>query len=310
MKRRNASKGPQLNRKPDNTANKPAVQAIDKKWLIIGAAALVVVVILTAGLVRFYGDSVVARVNGMPIRESVVRLSFDNDPDLRLMAEFGMLENASEMAAREAALHRIFEDYARRNNVRLTGNETQWGVINAVIDAVIADPGQFANFEAYMPEDIMPAPDAESLAEEILARIIAGEDFDELLATYSDDHGMPTGGYAFIEGAMVTEFFEATRNLEIGEISGLVPTDFGFHIIKRIEPPAEENGIMIPGSMHPVPPPLDTDDEIFGATHILVAIQEQPIEDRQRIAVYHGFEAKRDAADIVFLSGLYNVFQP
>jgi len=79
------------------------------------------------------------------------------------------------------------------------------------------------------------------LAESILQRIEAGEDFDELMKEYTKDPGLESSpnGYTFREGEFVIEFEETTLGLEIGEVSGLVHTSFGIHIIMRIEPDAE-----------------------------------------------------------------------
>lgn len=73
-------------------------------------------------------------------------------------------------------------------------------------------------------------------AEEILKRIKKGEDFDALMERYCEDPGLaeyPTG-YTFTKGDMVKPFEAAAFALEIGEVSELVETDFGFHIIKRM----------------------------------------------------------------------------
>lgn len=73
-------------------------------------------------------------------------------------------------------------------------------------------------------------------AEDILAKVNGGEDFAELAKTYSEDPGSaPTGGdLGFFprQGKMVEPFAEAAFNLEVGEVSDVVKTQFGFHIIK------------------------------------------------------------------------------
>lgn len=78
--------------------------------------------------------------------------------------------------------------------------------------------------------------DDESLAEELAMRARAGEDFDELVAQYGADPGMEdnTDGYYFIEGEMITEFYEAAKALKVGEISDPVETSEGYHVIKRL----------------------------------------------------------------------------
>ena len=77
--------------------------------------------------------------------------------------------------------------------------------------------------------------EARALAQELLDRINAGEDFDTLMNEYSEDTGLPGNpdGYIFTEGDMVDEFYEGAKALAEGEVSGLVKSDYGYHIIKR-----------------------------------------------------------------------------
>ena len=73
-------------------------------------------------------------------------------------------------------------------------------------------------------------------AQEVLDKAKAGEDFDALIEEYNTDPGMETytTGYYFGEGQMVEPFEEAAYSLENGQISELVESDFGYHIIKRL----------------------------------------------------------------------------
>ena len=73
--------------------------------------------------------------------------------------------------------------------------------------------------------------------ESILEKLDEGGDFAELAMEYSEDGSAESGGDlgSFGLGAMVAPFEEACLALEPGEISGIVETEFGFHIIKMVE---------------------------------------------------------------------------
>jgi len=75
------------------------------------------------------------------------------------------------------------------------------------------------------------------LAEDVLKRARAGEDFGKLAKEYSDDPGSKDKGgeYTFPRGQMVPEFEAAAFALEPGKVSDIVTTQFGYHIIKLIE---------------------------------------------------------------------------
>lgn len=73
-------------------------------------------------------------------------------------------------------------------------------------------------------------------ANEVLSKVNAGEDFDTLMAQYSQDPGTQAypDGYIFGKGEMVQEFEDASYTLEEGKTSGLVETTYGYHIIQRL----------------------------------------------------------------------------
>lgn len=77
----------------------------------------------------------------------------------------------------------------------------------------------------------------ESTAKEILERIKKGESFAKLAEQYSIDGSRRRGGDlgSFKRGMMVKPFEDAAFALQKGEMSGLVKTQFGYHIIKRLE---------------------------------------------------------------------------
>ncbi|MCP3968031.1 MAG: hypothetical protein GY718_17060 [Lentisphaerae bacterium] len=77
---------------------------------------------------------------------------------------------------------------------------------------------------------------AEAKAKDIEARLKKGESFEKLAREYS---ACPSGKTAdgslgaFKAGQMVKPFEDAVKNLKPGQVSGLVKTKFGYHIIRR-----------------------------------------------------------------------------
>jgi parvulin-like peptidyl-prolyl isomerase len=73
--------------------------------------------------------------------------------------------------------------------------------------------------------------------EGILKRARAGEDFAKLAKDYSEDPGSKDKGgeYTFPRGQMVAEFEAAAFSLGTNQVSDIITTRFGYHIIKLSE---------------------------------------------------------------------------
>lgn len=72
----------------------------------------------------------------------------------------------------------------------------------------------------------------------LLDSIKAGKDFSELAKLYSDDPGSAKqgGDLGFVKkGVFYPEFEEAAFKLKVGELSGIVESPVGYHIIQMIE---------------------------------------------------------------------------
>ncbi|WP_199872929.1 peptidylprolyl isomerase [Inediibacterium massiliense] len=79
--------------------------------------------------------------------------------------------------------------------------------------------------------------DKEETAKDILNKINSGEDFVKLAKEYSQDPGSAQSGGElgiFGQGQMVPEFEQAAFVLKDEEVSGLVKSQYGYHIIKRL----------------------------------------------------------------------------
>ena len=79
--------------------------------------------------------------------------------------------------------------------------------------------------------------------EGILKEARSGKDFTELATEYTEDPGSKnTGGLYenFARGVMVKPFEEAAFSVPVGEISDIVETNYGYHIVKVIDRKKEE----------------------------------------------------------------------
>ncbi|UKJ07300.1 peptidylprolyl isomerase [Solitalea lacus] len=95
--------------------------------------------------------------------------------------------------------------------------------------------GQLVKYPSYSKEqkDL-----ARAKLEALRARVRAGEDFGTLAALYSQDPGSASQngeiGY-FSRGMMVTPFEAVAFKLKPGEVSPIVETKFGYHILQSID---------------------------------------------------------------------------
>jgi peptidyl-prolyl cis-trans isomerase C len=75
------------------------------------------------------------------------------------------------------------------------------------------------------------------IADDVRKRAVAGEDFAKLAKELSEDPGSKDNGgeYTFGRGKMVAEFEAAAFSLTTNQVSDVVTTQFGYHIIKLSE---------------------------------------------------------------------------
>ena len=92
----------------------------------------------------------------------------------------------------------------------------------------------------YAPLDDETIAQKKAKADELLQQLRASDDpialFDELMNENSEDTGLAANpdGYTTSKGAMVPEFEQAALALKEGEISDVVESDYGYHIILRL----------------------------------------------------------------------------
>lgn len=157
-----------------------------------------------------------------------------NNGDLGYFTAFQMVYQFEE-AAYNTAVGKISNPVRTRfgyHIIKVTGSRPARGTMKAAHIMVAAG-------KESTPEEIASA---EKKAQEIYEKIQKGESFESLAAEFSDDsQTADKGGVLPMFGTgtttrMVTEFEDAAFNLKNnGDVSQPIKTDFGYHIIKRLE---------------------------------------------------------------------------
>jgi peptidyl-prolyl cis-trans isomerase C len=223
----------------------------------LAAAALLLLLPLAAGCSKSSeapaasgSDPVVARVNGVDIRQSDIALA---DEDVG-----GDMQNASPEAKREHLISYLADvimvtqaaekknlgdnpDFKRRlaflRNKLLMGFELQEEAKAAITDEAMRQTYDEAVKSQGGQEEVRARHilvEGEDEAKAILDQLKGGADFATLAKEKSKDPGAAEGGDLgyFTKDQMVPEFAEVAFKMYPGQLSNPVKTQFGWHIIK------------------------------------------------------------------------------
>jgi peptidyl-prolyl cis-trans isomerase C len=153
----------------------------------------------------------------------------------RSLAAGGSSLEQLEIMIREMDLGRVFILEQIQPTIEVTDEEVAT-FYNEHLDQFTTDEMVHAR---HILIEVAPDADAETdaaaraKADAARERAVAGEDFAELAKELSEGPSGPSGGDLgfFEKGRMVQPFDEAAFALEVGEISPVVQTSFGYHVI-------------------------------------------------------------------------------
>lgn len=165
------------------------------------------------------------------------RANFPNEEQFQAaLSQAGLtVEDLEEQVRRSLAINRLIAQEVGQN-FEVTNEEAQ-----AFYDE---NPQFFQQSEQVEARHILVSTEgvegeeamteARERAEDIKERLEGGADFETLAEEESDGPSASRGGNlgTFGRGQMVPPFEEAAFNLDVGEISDVVETRFGFHIIQ------------------------------------------------------------------------------
>jgi peptidyl-prolyl cis-trans isomerase SurA len=168
-----------------------------------------------------------------------------------------------------------------------------------ITEKISMTPGEVKKFFNSIPHDSIPYFDTEAEVGQIVKkptvakpqkyevkerlqkvrdRIIAGEDFGVLAKEYSEDYGSAADGGMLPgymkRGDLAPEYEATIFKLKNGEVSNVVETEFGFHIIQLIDRKGNEFK-----SRHILMTPKSSGNDIEEAKHYLDSIRNLIIHD-------------------------------
>ncbi len=195
-------------------------------------------------------DPVVARVNGVDIRQSDIAFAGEeiggNIPNMppeqkrdyliNYLVDVAVMSQAAEqqkLADRPEVKHRLAFDRNRLLMESMLQDAGRAALSDAAEHAVYDEAIKQAKSEEEVHARHILVP-TEDEAKAILAQLKGGADFATLAKEKSKDPGAADGGDLgyFTKGQMVPEFATVAFKLDKGQLSDPVKTQFGWHIIK------------------------------------------------------------------------------
>ena len=193
-----------------------------------------------------YKETILARISqikamNLYAKEIGVSLNEEEEKNIDLAANkyFSSLSNEekqlfnadeellSNMYSEFAIANKVYEEVTKGVNPEISDDEARTVTIRSILikTYTIDENGNKIQYSQKMKEDAMKR------AYEILGRIKAGEEFEILEADYNEDE---KSSYSFSRGVMPKVIEDAAFNIDEGEVSDVIESEYGYHIIKVI----------------------------------------------------------------------------
>ncbi|MDG5786403.1 peptidylprolyl isomerase [Evansella sp. AB-P1] len=234
-----------------------------KKWMVLLFASLLLTVAACTNDTNNTGTDaniVVETSAGNITEEELVQALKDQYGErvLTELIEFKVMENEAESLGIseddiDAEIESLKETFGATNDEQfyqmlamqqINGEEDLRNrvMIQLVLEGLVGQGGEISDEDIQAEYDRGEEVEArhivvsdEETALDLIDQIEAGEDFAELAQEHSIDPGSAQEGGDlgfFKRGTMLVPFEEAAFHLEIGEISGPVRTQYGYHVIE------------------------------------------------------------------------------
>lgn len=212
-------------------------------------AGILGLALVLAGPVLAEGETaatVVATVNGTEITLGhMIALRESLPPQYQTLPDDVLFRGILDQLIQQETLKQATGDLSVRHSVTLE-NEQRGYISGVAIERVVAEAvtdealqaAYDARFKDAAPQNEYNAAhilvETEEEAEKLKADLAGGADFAELAKAHSTDTGSGAAGGDlgwFGLGVMVKPFEDAVVGATVGEVTGPIATDFGFHLI-------------------------------------------------------------------------------
>ncbi len=185
-----------------------------------------------------------AKEYGISVTDDEINQYFDQNKETitSIMEQFGVTEDTLKEIYRKQLLYDKYGQTVLAADERFTPSEEvlkDYFAKNFYKAQHILKMTVDANTNAPFTQEEKDA--ARTEIDTILLAIHDGADFEDMMLEHTEDPGVEQSpeGYVFTEGEMVPEFYEGTVALLEGQVSDVIESSYGYHIIKRLPLDAE-----------------------------------------------------------------------